>query len=181
MKFRKSTFSFSRDVYKQKDVEYTFTFCTVNCFTHVCYTCLFTSIKIKRFKEDLLNETLRPNCHDWLSDSYISRVQKTAKTCFHNLKVYLEVNDYNANFAMSVCCFECFKQLICSFLYDDFFTLDCWRMFIRICSLVLIKILSNAKTNNRLAFTFSLSFVFGVYVVHCVLSYFYGKKEENNS
>ena len=55
-------------------------------------------------------------------------------------------------------------------------------MFIRIYSVVylgifLIKFLSDAKTNNILAFAFSLSFVFGFYVGHCILSYFLWKKK----
>ena len=29
----KSTFLFSRNVYKERDVRYTFTFCTVDCFS----------------------------------------------------------------------------------------------------------------------------------------------------
>ena len=61
----KSTFSLVHDAYKEKDVGYTFTFCTVDCFFHVCYTCIFKSMKIKRFNEDLLNETLLPTCHIW--------------------------------------------------------------------------------------------------------------------
>ena len=28
---------------------------------------------------------------------------------------------------MSVCCFECFKQFVCNFLYDDSYTLECWK------------------------------------------------------
>ena len=102
------------DAYKEKDVGYTFTFCTAHYFIHVCYTCVFTSIKIKKFNEDLLIEILHPNYYAWWTDSHISRVQKTAKTCFQNLKVYLEANDfaiyvnYDANNAMSICCFECF-------------------------------------------------------------------------
>ena len=119
-----------------------------------------------------MNETLHPNCH-----SHISRVQKTAKTCFQNLKVHLEVNDYNANCAMSVSCFECFKQFICNFLHDDCYTLIVREMFIRISAVVclgifLIKTLSDTKTNDMLAFAFSLSFVFGFDVSHCILTYF---------
>ena len=113
------------DTYIKKDVGYAFTFCTVDRFIHVCYTCIFTLMKIKRFNEDLLHKTLYLTCHNWQTDSYISRMQKKAKTCFQNLKVYLDVNDYNANYAMSVCCFENYKQFTCNFLYDDFCTLDC--------------------------------------------------------
>ena len=55
--------------------------------------------------------------------------------------------------------------------------------FIRICSVVClgifsIKILSNAKANNMLAFAFSLRLVFGVFVGHCILSYFLWKKKK---
>ena len=69
------------DAYKEKDVGYTFTFCTIDCFILVCYTCIFTSVKIKRFNEDLLKETSHPTCHSWQTDSHISRMQKTAETC----------------------------------------------------------------------------------------------------
>ena len=63
-------------------------------------------------------------CHTWLCDWHIPRMQGTAKTCFQDLKVYLERNYYNANYAMCVYCFEYFKQFVSNFLYDDFYTLD---------------------------------------------------------
>ena len=69
----KTTFSFSQDVYRSKDIGYSFTLCTIDCFIHVCYTCVFTAIRIKRFNEDILNKTLRPNCQSWLPDSSIAR------------------------------------------------------------------------------------------------------------
>ena len=118
----KSTFLLACDLYK--DIRYTFTLCTIDCFIHICYTCVFTMIKVKRFNEDLLNETLRSNCKIWQTDSHISRVQGTARTCFQNLKFSFMVNDFNANYEMSVCCFDGLKQFICNFLYDDFYTLD---------------------------------------------------------
>ena len=120
----KSTFLLYRDVYKEKDIGYAFIKCTIDCFIYVCYTCVFTLIKIKRFNNDLLNETLRQACHTCLCDSHILRMQGTTKTCFQNLKVYLEKNECNANYATCVCCFECLKQFIYNFLYDDFCTLD---------------------------------------------------------
>ena len=123
----KTTFSLLRNTYKEKDVRYTFTLCSFDCFIHVSYTCVFTMIKVRRFNEDLLNEKLRPNCHSYLSDQTISRVQNTARACFQNLKVYLAADGYDANYAMCVCCFECFKQFVCNFLYDDFCTLDFQR------------------------------------------------------
>ena len=61
-------------------------------------------IGIKKFNEDILNETLRRNCYSWLSDSQIARFNKTATTCFQNLKVYLMKNDQNFN-ANQVMCF----------------------------------------------------------------------------
>ena len=78
-------------------------------------------IKIKRFNEDILNETLQPRFCSWVFDSYISRLHKTATTCFQNMKVYLE-NDHNfdVNNVVSICCFECFKQFVCNFLHEDF-------------------------------------------------------------
>ena len=103
----KRTFSLCRDVYKEKYVGYTFTLCTIDCFIHVYYTCAFTLIKIKILNDDRLNKTLRQACHTWLCDSHISRMQGTTKACYQNMKVCLERNDYNANYAMSVCCFEC--------------------------------------------------------------------------
>ena len=54
----KRTFSLCRNVYKEKDFGYTFTLCTIDCLIHVCYTCVFTLIKVKRSNKDLLNETL---------------------------------------------------------------------------------------------------------------------------
>ena len=86
---------------------------------------------------------------------------------------------------MSICGFECLKQFVCSFLYDDFYTLDCYKIFLRIFSVLclgifLIKFLSEAYTKNMFAFSFGLYFMFGTYVCHCILSYFCGK-EENNS
>ena len=69
-------------------------------------------IRIKRFNKDILNKTLRRNCHNWLADSHIARyINKTATTCFQNLKVYLVKNDhnFNADHIMCVCRFECFK------------------------------------------------------------------------
>ena len=85
---RKTTFSFSRNVYRSKDVGYTFTLCTIDYFIHVCYSCVYNMIKIKRFNENNLSETLWPSCHSRLSDSYLSRMNNTAKTCFQNLKPY---------------------------------------------------------------------------------------------
>ena len=64
----KTTFSLLRNTYKEKDVRYTFTLCSFDCFIHVSYTCVFTMTKVRRFNEDLLNEILRPNCHSYLSD-----------------------------------------------------------------------------------------------------------------
>ena len=87
----KSIFSFSHGIYKEKDIGYTFTFCAVDCFIHVCYTCIFTSIKTKRINKDLLNETLRPHCHGWLSDSHISRVQKTEIYVIYVVYVIYEI------------------------------------------------------------------------------------------
>ena len=88
---------------------------------------MFTMIGIKRFNENILNETLQQDCCNWLSDSHIERyINKKATTCFQNLKVYLVENDhnFNVNHVMYVCCFECFKQLVVNFLYKHFFTLD---------------------------------------------------------
>ena len=61
-------------------------------------------IRIKRLSVDILSETLRQ--YSWLSDSYISRLHKTARTCFQNMKGYLE-NDhsFDVNTVMSICCF----------------------------------------------------------------------------
>lgn len=83
------------DIYT--DTVYTLSFCAVDSFMHVYYTCVFTSLKIRRFNVDILNETLRSSCHSWLTDSYISRVQNSAKTCYQNLIVYFKVDDCNAN------------------------------------------------------------------------------------
>ena len=63
-----------RVIHIEKDVGYTFTLCTIDCFIEVCYTCVFAMIKVRRFTEDLLKETLRPNCHSYLSESSISRM-----------------------------------------------------------------------------------------------------------
>ena len=81
-------------------------------------------IKTKRFNENILKETLQPSCHSRLSDSYLSRMNNTARTGFQNTKHYLTNDDFDANYAMPVCCFECFKQFVCNFLYKDFYTLD---------------------------------------------------------
>ena len=56
-------------------------------------------------------------------------------------------------------------------------------MFIKIWIVVyfgifLIKILSNSETKNILAFAFGLSFVFGTYVGHCILSFFLQEKKQ---
>ena len=57
-----------------------------------------TWLKIKRFKENILNKTLRPSFHVWLPySSYISRISNTATTCFLNLKRYLINDDFDAN------------------------------------------------------------------------------------
>ena len=64
----KTTFLLSLDTYREKDIGCTFTLYAIDCFIHVCYTCVLTMIKLRRFNEDLLNETLRLNCHSYLSD-----------------------------------------------------------------------------------------------------------------
>ena len=48
----KTNFLLSRDTYREKDVPYTFTLCTIDCFIQVCYTCVFRMIKVRRFDED---------------------------------------------------------------------------------------------------------------------------------
>ena len=53
-----TTVSFSRDIYKSKGIGYSFKLCTVDCFIHVCYTYVFTMIRIKRFNKDVLNKIL---------------------------------------------------------------------------------------------------------------------------
>ena len=53
----------------------------------------------------------------------------------------------------------------------------------KVCSVVclgtlLIKILSDTKRKNMLAFTFGLSFVFGSYVAHRILSFLLQEKKQ---
>ena len=43
----KSTFSFNRDVYKERDVRYTFTFCTVDCFSMSVISALLHKKKLE--------------------------------------------------------------------------------------------------------------------------------------
>ena len=45
------TFLFQRDVYKSYDIGYSFKLCAIDCFIHVCYSCAFTKLRIKRFEE----------------------------------------------------------------------------------------------------------------------------------
>ena len=57
-------------------------------------------------------------------------------------------------------------------------------MFIRVCSVVcfgifLIKVLSDVETKNMLAFAFCLSFMFGVFVGHCIFYFLLWKKKQN--
>ena len=158
----KTTFSLLDDAYRGKGVRYTFTLGTIDCFIHVCYSCLFTLMKIRRFNKKLLNEALRSDCQSWQSDSYIERVNGATKTCFENLKFYLNANDYNANYAFCGFCFNCLRQFACNFLYEDFHTFF---------GILLIKILSDAETENMLAFAFGLSFMFDTILV--ILFYFF--------
>ena len=63
-------------------------------------------LRIRSFNGDLSNETLHSNCQTWRTDLPILKMQKTVKTCFQNLKLYLITNDCGANYAMCVCCSE---------------------------------------------------------------------------
>lgn len=167
--------------YKEKDVGYIFTFCTVDCFIHVCYTYVFRSIEIKKFNEDLLIETLRPNFYSWLTDLHISRVQKTVKICFQNLKVYLEANDfaiyvyYNTNNAMCIWCFEYFQQFVCD-LYFRLLENVYKNLLSGLFRYFLDKNLVRCRKKNMFAFGFGLNFVFDTYISHCILPCFLGEK-----
>ena len=138
-------------------------------------------IKTKRFNKNILNKTLQPYCHSRLSNSYLSTMNNTAKSRFQNLKHHL-TNDFDANYAMSACCFECLSNLS-AISYTKIFILKIFREMFKVCSVVclgtlLIKILSDTKRKNMLAFTFGLSFVFGSYVAHRILSFLLQEKKQ---
>ena len=119
----KTTFTLTCDIYRSKDIGFTFTLCAINYFVHVCYSRVYNTIKIERFNKNILNETLRPSCQVWLSYSfYISRINNIARTCLQNLKHYVTNDDFDVNYTMSVCCFECFKHFLCNLLYNNFYT-----------------------------------------------------------
>ena len=56
------------------------------------------------------------------------------------------------------------------------------KAWIVIClDIFLIKILSDVEIKNMFAFALGLSFMFGSYVGHCILSFFIPRKEAENS
>ena len=85
-------------------------------------------IKNQKIQREYFEQNFATIFSCWLPYfSYISRINNTARTCFLNLKHYLINDDFDANYTMSVFCFECFPHFLCNFLYDDFYTLDLYR------------------------------------------------------
>ena len=89
-------------------------------------------IKTKRFNKNILSKTLQPYCHSRLSNSYLSTMNNTAKSCFQNLKHHL-TNDFDANYAMSACCFECLSNLS-AISYTKIFILQIFREILSLLS-----------------------------------------------
>ena len=117
--------SFYQDIYKSKDIDYIFILCTIDYYIHVCYKCVYNTILIRRFDEIILNQTLRRTCYIYISySSFLEKTRNTAKKIFQNIKYFLTKDDtlIDRNCVMSHCCFECFKDLVCNFLYGEFYT-----------------------------------------------------------
>ena len=56
---------------KKKNVGYTFTLCTIDCFIYACHACVFTLIKVKRFDEFYVKTVIV---------GYLTRISQECKT-----------------------------------------------------------------------------------------------------
>ena len=69
-------------------------------FICICYGCLISLLKIRKYNVGNVTDYLRKICHCYLRKSYISRVVEpsSAKTCFESALPYLlKIEEYSSN------------------------------------------------------------------------------------
>ena len=118
-------FSVMVNRYQKHDVGHTFTFCDQDFFVQICYTCLFSLLKVKKLDAGDVNNKLSEVFKFYLGDWIISRLKGHAKTCFEMLQTYLRfrATKCEPDKVMSVCYFRCLKFLVCYILSFDLYVL----------------------------------------------------------
>ena len=71
-----------------------------------------------------MNQVLNLFCQVYFANSSHIEIQHgTVKNCFGTIKHYLtrDIEKTDRDFAMSNCCYQCFRNIIFHFLPDDFY------------------------------------------------------------
>ena len=159
---------------QKHNVGHTFTFFNQDSFVQICYTCLFSLLKVKKLDADDVNNKLREVCKFYLDDSTISRLNGHAKTCFEMLQTYCRPAKCKPDKAMFVCCFRCLKFFVYYILIFDLYVLAFKKGMFKIYLTVLIgvflvKFIRDDESRYELLLTFC--FLFGCYIGNSVVSY----------
>lgn len=145
---------------------YISTLCTVDSFIHAFYGCFYHAILIRRFDQAIRSGYCKSNFKSNLPrlDIFFCLSWKkhgTVTNSFQNLKCFLlkEDDSIDRNHAMSYCCFECFKNCVSNFLYDEFILLTFKKKIM----------LQNVKAKDLFIFRSGFCFLVCFYDTYCLV------------